>query len=109
MSDWFFVGQRVVCIGWDWDGGPFEACPTMPIVGHVYTIRDIEIDEALGEGSDGCAFRFEEIINKPIAFGTYLEPNFHSLFFRPVVIPEADLAQLEAILRGVEQREAVDA
>jgi hypothetical protein len=102
VADWY-VGQRVVCVAADWKVGPFSEKPAMPIVACVYTIRDIEpvfFDDAV-------AFRFEEIVNKPISFGNHREPTFHQKFFRPVVEP--DISELQAILDHLPKREVVDA
>ena len=104
MTDWH-VGQKVVCVRWDWDHGPFEASPIMPVVGQTYTIRDIDTDPALPR----CSFRFDEIINKPITFGTFLEPNFHCDFFRQIVETSADISAFESILNRVGKRVKVRA
>lgn len=91
MTDWH-VGQRVVCVRWDWEEGPFGEPVTMPVVGQIYTVRDIEVYPPLPD----CAFRFEEIVNPPISFGSRLEPNFDSEFFRPLDESEADDIMTEA-------------
>lgn len=104
MSDWH-VGQKVVCIIDHWNVGPFDENPKMPTVGQVYTIRDIT-----PVFSDGlCAFRFEEIINKPIRYGNLDEPMFHQKGFRPVVSQHADISVFTSILDRVNSREVADA
>lgn len=99
MTDWY-VGQKVVCV--DVSGvRPWRLAVGRLVRGSVYTIREIFFEE--GE----CGLRLVEVIGKLSADGVEITPRARR--FRPVVIPEADLAQFEVLLRGVEQRELVEA
>jgi hypothetical protein len=100
MTDWF-VGQRVVCV--DASGYHHRYILSGSLQqGAVYTIREI----AFRDGDLGVLL--EEIVCRRWCEGNGVEFGFLIGRFRPVVIPEADIAQFEAILRGVEKREVVE-
>lgn len=88
MKDWH-VGQKVICIS---SFGRRTTGPEIyPVVGDVYTIRDIDVDPTL----DDAFFRLDEIVNAPrnlhanglILFG---EKTFWSRRFRPVKATSID-------------------
>lgn len=106
------IGQRVVCVRDDFDSAYCGL--DLPIKGRAYTVRKTLLFPFREE--EAVAILLSEIINDdelfiddneiPIGYG---EHPFWAGRFRPVVIPEADIAQFEAILRGVEKRRLVDA
>lgn len=105
MTDWH-VWQKVVCVD--------AHKPKVNIIVSgslreraVYTVRSVFMHEGV------VALRLEEIRCVPwrtiSPHGDDQECAFEAARFRPIVIPEADIAQFEAILRGVEKREPVEA
>lgn len=103
MADWY-VGQKVVCV--DGEVGFFPGPPvTDPIIGSVYTIREI-----VDVYSDGLGFRLEEIINPTFEYADgQTEATFDETWFRPIVSQDADISVFTFILDRVNKREAVDA
>lgn len=103
MADWY-VNQKVVCVDNEPGGYARRTIDltkfTFPQCGPAYTIRRII------PAWPYAGFLLSEIVNPK--WGPR-EAWFCSSRFRPVVIPEADIAQFEAILRGVEKRRLVDA
>ena len=104
MNDWF-VSQPIVCV----DGKRYpefgHGREVLPVEKNTYTIREIVPRK---DGSIG--FLLNEITNKPNWYVEGLaEFSFAPRRFRPVINPEADLSVFEAILRGVEKREVVEA
>ncbi|KQZ49739.1 hypothetical protein ASD54_12435 [Rhizobium sp. Root149] len=91
----FTVGMKVVCIR---PSGHLEfscCCNTVPELGQVYTIRQIEKNPANGE----IYFRLEEIVNPPRYYAEgYGEYCFHRSWFRPVVERKTDISIFRAML-----------
>ncbi|WCK01047.1 hypothetical protein [Agrobacterium tumefaciens] len=90
--DWEFKpGMRVVCIR------PYTAPEeiaaalrwhiTTPEKGIVYTLREVQPPEALGDGSGtAMPLLLAEIVNRPVLYsdGSVREPAFASTRFRPL-------------------------
>lgn len=100
MSMLWQVGQKVVSIRSD-----FVACgETLPYVGAVYTIRDVEADDC------GVWLRLEEIANVPRGYREgFREAQFNARGFRPAVEDKTQLALLTSILDRVNKRGRVRA
>jgi hypothetical protein len=80
----FHVGQKVVCIR---SGTPPNG-ETPPLVGAVYTVRDI-VDRGHKIG-----IRLVEIKNRPRNYGVcgYMECTFSPKCFRPIVSRKTDIS-----------------
>lgn len=100
MVDWF-VGQKVVCVDASGDLDGFIVSGSLR-KGSIYTIRQLE----LWKGTLGVLLEEIRCIPYP---GDSEECGFLIKRFRPVINPESDLSVFEAILRGVEKREVVEA
>lgn len=95
MSDWH-VGQQIVCVE-QFHG---ELGETLPIVGCVYTIRDIAVFD------DKIGFHLEEIVNPPMAYRRGIrECHFWCKGFRPV--RRTDISVFTRLLEPTPQREPV--
>ena len=104
MTDWR-VGMKVVCVD-DSLLLPVVGRSALPKRGGVYTIRSIFKDPFWGN----LALHLFEVRNPVCRWDPQpFESGFGAHRFRPVINPEADLSEFEAILRGVEKREVVDA
>lgn len=115
MTDWF-VNQKVVCVN-DKLSRPYLAMSrrghAFPKARVVYVVREVLLYEFV-EGPE-VALRLREIVN-PVDHwddGYSAELAFWAGRFRPLINPETDLSQFEALLRGGEQpagkRELVEA
>jgi hypothetical protein len=101
----FRVGQKVVCIAPVVGGYGDES---NPVIGSVYTIRDIECPRPGGIHHTGL--RFDEILNEPRAYRGYdelSEVSFSALKFRPIVERKADISVFTKML--ADKRENIDA
>jgi hypothetical protein len=92
----FHVGQKVALVR-DFGDAERQVAATyrfsLPSVGSVYTIRDIE---TTGQGTH---IRLAEIVNPAIPYTTgWAEPNFLIERFRPVVDRPTDISIFKAML-----------
>lgn len=104
----FSIGQKVVCIGENWEFYE-ELLPriTLPIKDAVYTIRDIRPSMY---GSDYLGLLLEEITNPIMAEGPFmLEPSLDATSFRPLVEQKTDISIFQKITDKVFKREKLDA
>lgn len=103
MSEWFHVGQKVVCTK---EGGwlMLEAGETGPRNGRVYTIRTISRNLHDGE----LYLRFEEILNPEVDYAYppddgINECRFWAKHFRPLRKRSTDLSIFKAMLSPKKQ------
>jgi len=109
MSDYthWHAGMKVVCIGKR--PANVEADAVYPVVGEVYTIRELRDDAP--RGRDGIVVLLMEISNTHFIGKTtpgghaYLEPGFDPNGFRPVQTQKTDISIFEAMLTGAKERE----
>lgn len=79
----FDIGQKVICISQCVGGYPVDE---KPIIGCVYTIRDIDI--RIDRHIYPIGLRFEEIKNEPHIFIGSISPSetsFRATRFRPLI------------------------
>lgn len=102
----FSIGQRVVCIATDdWD--ELEADERGPICGHIYTIRGINSNAHIGPDEPLGLLLFE-IVNPPHShLEGFVEADFDSSWFRPIIERKTDISILEALLLPTDKREVV--
>lgn len=99
------IGQRVVCVDGRREPRRRRKWERLPVEGLVYTIRDI-----VPRDDGRIAFRLNEITNLGAAYKSgFAELSFFASRFRPVVEPEADISERQAILDRLPKREVVDA
>jgi len=80
----FQVGQKVVCIA---ECEVTRYMETPPVVGSVYTIREI------GEHEGIAWVRLVEIVNKPMQYwGIFAEKPWEADCFRPLVDRKTDIS-----------------
>lgn len=95
----FRVGQKVVCV----EGGTHRSreCEDaiVPVVGSIYTIRDIRVNPRTGEPN----FHLHEIRNALVQseIDGLGEPYFASTRFRPIVSRPTSIEFAHEILRSV--------
>jgi hypothetical protein len=94
----FRVGQKVVCVR---DGYFVNKCVHRPIVGHVYTVRDVFISPRSAEY--GPAIRVFELLN-PIHKGSGREYGFYASRFRPVFEGKTDIGCFTEILTKLPEK-----
>lgn len=87
----FVVGQKVVCIDAKFLPGSYYGDENLPILGHIYTVREIQVAEhAPGQP---VVVRLVEIVNplKEYQFGT-MECAFLAYRFRPLEKRKTDIS-----------------
>lgn len=88
----FHVGQKVVCVVAAEYWRPRHG-ETLPQKEYVYTIRTIHTD-----GTD-TFFKFFEVVNEPRLYDNgFVECDFHSLAFRPVIERNTDISVFAEML-----------
>jgi hypothetical protein len=106
MSEWFHVGQKVVFVGPGYGTIP-DAHIVSPVVGKVYTVRDITKSASSGR----AGIRVEEIVNAP---ETYLcvdgkvrrfEVSWGADRFRPLRKRTTDISAFKALLNTTKEPE----
>lgn len=92
MTFHFYVGQKVVLVGWnDMPAKEWQAIGAVyPSVGDVYTVR------AILPWRDSAVLLLAEIDNSHLGYRP--EPGFRQEFFRPVVERKTDISIFERIL-----------
>lgn len=97
----FHVGQRVVCVRTG--RRSFDDC-TYPVVGGIYTVRDIYAPPLGVDGPTGL--RFVEFVNPPKLFnGFAIEIAFWDRCFRPIQERKTDISIFTEMLTPTKQRE----
>jgi hypothetical protein len=100
MSEWFHVGQKVVCVkrgpwrnaaGWAGDGRIH-----FPLSGAVYTVRGLD------KRPNGVSLLLEEITNPPMFAG--FEPSFDADRFRPLRKRTTDISAFKALLNTSDEK-----
>lgn len=94
----FRIGQKVVCIGAEWEAAP-QPGEVFPSIGVVYTIRGITVDR--GGASDAIGLYFDGLVNPPRICGNFpiqVEPSFGHTKFRPVIERKTDISIFTAML-----------
>ena len=77
-----WVGVKMVCIDDSFSDEQISIRNALPLRGHVYTIRAIQIRSACREkDGPGVALLFDEIVNTRLLFGR--EPGFYYARFEP--------------------------
>ena len=79
----WYVGQKIVCIDDRFHAGALEWCLSLPVCGHVYTIRRMQFGTDGYTKDRGLGFLLEEIVNPKYARGC--ERGFVSDRFRPLL------------------------
>jgi hypothetical protein len=102
----FHVGQKVVCVSDDWHlNGERHTFRGLPIVGDVFTIRAIVLNEFQG-GVSGLRFA-ELVLSQHSRFDGNGEGAFIATHFRPVTEKPTDISIFTRILDDVSKRETV--
>ncbi|TGV15805.1 hypothetical protein EN816_00705 [Mesorhizobium sp. M8A.F.Ca.ET.173.01.1.1] len=91
-QDWH-VGMRVVCVKRQEVGRARDEGVSLPTIGNVYTIRDIEPCDYW----PGVCIRLNEVRNGPHHLDGQ-EPSFYHGWFRPVQTRKTSIAQFERLL-----------
>jgi hypothetical protein len=65
----FSVGQKVICINDSFPGAVADWCDFLPIAGHIYTIRGMQIGRNRVTGFSNLGFLLAEITNPPSSLG----------------------------------------
>ena len=81
MGNWY-IGQKVRCIDDRFHEGVWEFCIAVPCVGHIYTIRGIQVGTDAYTHDGGLGLLLEEIVNPKYANGR--EVGFFTYRFRPL-------------------------
>jgi hypothetical protein len=98
-SSHWSVGQKVICINDTFPPAAIDWCDSLPIAGHIYTIRALQAARDRVSGLSNLGFLLEEIVNPPSAWGC--EAGFwHSRF-----IPWLDVCSEAGHNHAVEQLE----
>ncbi len=100
----WFRGQKILCklVTETWRNGeggkPYAE--NFPVNGEIYTIRDIIGTGRLADGTTVYLFLLQEITNPPIETidHGWIEPNFLSIDFRPLVERKTDISIFEKLL-----------
>jgi hypothetical protein len=101
MTDWRKVGQAVVCINDQYDGGGWHETSLLDCV---YVIREIKWPARWTAGKALFRFVGYRWVN---CFGEEMwEPDWR---YRPVVQPRTDISVFTSIINRVSRREVVDA
>lgn len=100
MADWIKtakVGDKVVCVSEFSKSEQHEPWETFPVLGGVYTIRDIFPRQS------GIYLVFEEIVNPKAHYGDsgFTEAKFSARRFRPVTPRKTDISVFERMLKTV--------
>lgn len=104
MSEWFHVGQKVVCVD-DTPFGPLRSYGTgLPVVGRVYTVRRVAIWANWKRTEGGLGLWLDEFV-RPLASDGREHP-FSARRFRP--LRTTDISIFQAML-VTPPKEAVDA
>jgi hypothetical protein len=116
MTEWFHVGQKVVCIVGGQHNPSFHLPEdVLPVQGRVYTVR--EIGRWNPEYPDHVTIRLIELVNRPIVrvgqgnpfIQVRAELFFYAEDFRPLREKKTDIEVFRRLLNTVPgQREAVD-
>lgn len=92
------IGQKVMCIDGRFHDGIWEWCVSVPSVGHVYTVRRIQLGTDAYTHDGGLGLLLEEIVNPKTRKGQ--EAGFFTSRFRP-------LSASEHIAQSAEQKELI--
>ncbi len=99
----WFRGQKIVCVmqkEWHCLDGAMPRAITLPVHNGIYTIRHIVFEAVVKDtGETVYAFLLEEIKNPPVETAEgWMEPNFLSVDFRPLVERKTDISVFEKLL-----------
>lgn len=102
MSEWFHVGQKVVCVDAEWFGGGQSArgipCPL--VVGKIYEIEAIAPLTGIFKGRDvkGHLGLVLKGVRKPRVLGVRTSDTFAAWRFRPVREKKTDISIFRRLL-----------
>jgi hypothetical protein len=80
MNQWG-IGQKVVCINDSFPVAVVDWCASLPIAGHDYTIRAIQVGHNGPNGTQNLGFLLTQIINPKFSLGC--EAGFVNTRFVP--------------------------